>query len=267
MARRRYLLYVLAVAPALALGACYRPSVADGAYRCVDRSVDGGLQIGCPEGMQCAPCKYCVRQTTDAVAFCANLDAAPELTDASEAIDAPSGDAKIVSASACTLATEHQATEIAFCRAGWREPGVDKPVACNRSPGPDGYVVDGGAKCSIADNCASGWHVCSDDGDVLAHSNSDICTGAISTGFWATRAKLSTDGGCASGDRIGGCMRNLAGHLCDPGCSALNCAAACSVLATGGGGWECMLGSGEPSYQLVIRTDSTQPGGVICCKD
>jgi len=173
---------------------------------------------------------------------------------------------------------------IAACGGGWSEPGVRSTVAptCARAAGDDGTNPNG-VGCSVADLCATGWHVCADKEEVAAASPTG-CEGAVAPGtpnngvLFITRQRSTNNIVCedrasAMGNNdVFGCG-NL-GPTLDP---SKNCAPLNRALASQHDGscdfneaepplgpWRCGPSSLEESVHVV--KDGPDKGGVLCCR-
>ena len=165
--------------------------------------------------------------------------------------------------------------DIAACAGGFQVPGVLGPAAnspaCNRVSG-NSSVNPAGTGCSVADLCASGFHVCADAADVTARAKSKVCPSDVGTdpSFFATSQRMTADPVCTSDtsqqNNLAGCTNSLVwtqpagGKGCDPLNGILK-VSGCDVAPS----WEC-AGTGNDEGAVVTKTDSTA-GGVLCCRD
>lgn len=200
--------------------------------------------------------------------------------------------------------------DIAGCAGAWRIPGLhtDNPgiapacpglvtfdtltPACGRKGGDDG-PKPGGAGCNVADLCASGWHVCTSDAEVMSRSSTG-CKGATKAGdqalFFATRQSTNGCGVCANGTSTGpecdsdsctpGCLQTARTSNDFFGCGNFGTEATCGPLnrfsenlcsGLEGSPWSCNAATTADDNGLceaytAIKTGS-RFGGVLCCRD
>jgi hypothetical protein len=228
----------------LLLCGCYEPEIADRQYSC------RGTTNGCPDGLICDSCFYCVRpgHETDPLQ-CQSTGCAQARGGRS------SGDPGLPS--------------VAFCPAAWRVPGTSSASSlatpCNRVPGADGTA--GGVDCSIEDNCAPGSHVCRSDGELALKGLTSQQCASQSGGFWATRQPGGMNFDCVAvgSNNVLGC-----GDLGSPTtvCAVIDramTAADCSLT----GSWSCGTVGVDDRTEglLVVKSTATSGGGVLCCAD
>ena len=240
----------LALVIVAAVGACYSPALHDGQYACTDTN------RSCPAGLVCSRCSVCVTPTDAGVA-----DGCPGCAIGTRA----SGDQALFG--------------LAFCNAAWTVPGVTTPASmttpCNRQPGDDG-TNGAGTSCSVADNCAAGWHVCASDAETHAAGLSTSRCDSLDTqhAFWLTRQPATVDAikgaTCAASGAAGliGC-----GAL-DASVSTNSCTSLTRFLGNGVTGtcatvssnsWQCGTTPGMEAD--IVTKPSMSRGGVLCCRD
>jgi len=229
----------LAACALAALSACYSPTIEDGQYTCIDDN-------GCPEGFRC-DCKLCIRLSSPSqICFDGPCTASPSNSRAP---------------------VDPGLDEIAFCQAAWTLPGVKNPPSCEYVPGQSGNKIsDTKVPCSIADNCAPGWHVCNDDAEVAAKGlPSDKCSGMNSTnGFYVTRQAVKLMSNPVSCNDPGdtaviGCSSPLS-SMPSTDCSVLGYA----LSGCGFNSFNCTPGA---VASTLTRGNAMASGGVLCCKD
>jgi hypothetical protein len=244
----------------LLFAGCYAPSFIDGQYLCPDKH--------CPGGQICSPCGVCMNP------------------------DDPSTDG--VGCPGCALGDrslgDPRLAEVAFCDAAWRVPGISTDTSaslatpCDRSPGADGLsAVDDATTCSVEDACASGWHVCLDEQDVVDRgmTTSDCTSVDMQTGaFWATREAATEKNdappicGSSGTARIIGCGSLYSASLTPVTCSVLAryigeitgtaTVTAWDCMSKSDGIWQCGM-DGKEALSVIKTT--AQGGGVLCCRD
>jgi hypothetical protein len=165
--------------------------------------------------------------------------------------------------------------KIAACSGAWEEPGLvsfdSKVPQCDRRGGDDGDRTDGRG-CSVADLCASGWHVCESAAQVSSYASG--CADATAPFgntdvFFVTRQRGSLYSICDAANAQGtnnlyGCgnMGIAADKSCAPFTRMLR-DTECSFP------WQCAegpLGTSSNELGVVTKRGSTK-GGVLCCKD
>jgi hypothetical protein len=176
---------------------------------------------------------------------------------------------------------------LAFCSAAWQVPGVSATAApasmatpCARQPAALGRSASG-ASCSVEDNCAAGWHVCSGDSDVTAHGlTSELCDGFDNQrAFFTTREPamaVLTDQtrppacGPTGATRLVGCGSLLGRGT--TGCATLTRSLGIQVVlpaflcdASANIGWLC--GGTVFAEAVNVTKPRVDHGGVICCRD
>jgi hypothetical protein len=238
------------------VAACYAPSLKEGQYLCPDKQ--------CPSGQVCSACGVCAG--------------------AHEA--AHGGVACPGCAQGQRSAGDPGLPGVALCGAAWLVPGIAADAAdslatpCDRQPAGDGAsTVDHTTACTVEDNCAPGWHVCADEGELAARGWSrSLCEGVdLQAGsFWASRQPASVPnkdpGGatCGSGHaRIVGCGP-LSASRAPTGCSLLSrylgtlpSPSPFDCAAQSGGTWQC---GSEGKEALEVTKPRSDHGGVLCCR-
>jgi hypothetical protein len=171
---------------------------------------------------------------------------------------------------------------IAACAASWTVPGVvGKTKTCNGQSGNNFNITrNPTARCSVADACAPGWHVCASSSEVASRLRGGSCSDA-GQGFYVSQQSGGGCGMCAIGTRncsVGTCdsncmmNQNTRNDIFGCGSNGINPDASCSPLNKFGNdgcsslpnNWRCTAGFSEADN--VIKTN-TQGGGVLCCKD
>jgi hypothetical protein len=163
---------------------------------------------------------------------------------------------------------------IAGCAGAWEVPGLIKPAvtrpSCNLSAGNSG-INPAGAKCSAADLCALGWHVCEGPQEVARLSPSD-CESIVPPGvvaFFAVAGGATPEGTCTPGrpavNDLHGCGSGDIGQPEVEGCFPLDRRMAFHDCALSGV-WFC----GRDDQHLQEAALATKPapalGGVLCCR-
>lgn len=164
--------------------------------------------------------------------------------------------------------------DIAGCAGGFGQAGVigtpDLEPACNRMAG-DTSANPMGSRCSAADLCAQGWHVCRSGSDVAEHSPTG-CESCVSPGeprFFLVASGASSIGVCSpdpsEANDLHGC-----GGLGQPesdGCPPLTRRMGFADCMATKGIWSC--GSDHESLEEAAKVTKTKPalGGVLCCRD
>lgn len=164
---------------------------------------------------------------------------------------------------------------IAGCSGAWQVPGVSGASAtnpsCGHEAGNDGANALG-VGCSVADLCASGWHVCEDAIAVANRASGGVCdpdTG-LPGSIWITRQGQTGEGGGAAGlcgaqvvNNIVGC--GTLGAVPDGSCAPLNrnmrfddCAPA--------NGWDCGAMAEQWREAEIVTKALPDHGGVLCCR-
>jgi hypothetical protein len=142
---------------------------------------------------------------------------------------------------------------VALCLGQWDVPGLFGTVhsaACDLATGQN---------CSAVDNCAAGWHVCTDLDLMMKGFTPPLCS-SIASGMWVTAVRGDMNFNCSvmGDDNLFGCGAGGAlPGLClvvDKVWRAADC----------GGPWSCGDPAHEASY--VTKSDLTG-GGLICCHD
>jgi hypothetical protein len=165
---------------------------------------------------------------------------------------------------------------IAACAGGWDTPGLLSNAShvpqCGLQAGNDG-ANPSGQRCSAADLCAAGWHVCESASEVLMRGTS--CEDAVPPGvagmlFFVTRQRgdgqQCPDTNDTGTNNLYGCGNF--GSAPDSSCSPLtrmlhdsDCLAhppwACSEPHV----------TGSQKEYLLVTKGSDATGGVICCHD
>jgi hypothetical protein len=236
---------------AIVLGGCYSPHVVDGQYLC-----SAGT---CPDGQTCSRCGICVAQGDLSIAG----DGCPGCA------------AGVRSPGDFTLAG------LALCPASWTVPGVSATATaslstpCGRTVGAGGKGADGTA-CTVEDNCALGWHVCTDDADASKHGLSSSRCDSLDAqmSFWVTRqgaalVEASKSLKCGpTGTALVGCGA-LQSTSPLSGCSALtrtmgDVSASSTCASASNNVWQC----GSPGMEVLeVTKPLLTKGGVMCCRD
>lgn len=163
---------------------------------------------------------------------------------------------------------------IAGCSGAWTVPGVrsadSRAPQCARAAGNTG-TLSSGLGCSVADLCASGWHVC-EDGEDVRRSSPTECESAIfppHAAFFLTRAAASSYGLCAADPAFSNDLHGC-GNYGQPesgGCRPLNrrlsfvdCLASTTV-------WSCGDSDRHLAEAALVIKSSAALGGVLCCLD
>lgn len=217
---------------------CYAPRIPDEQYACA-------ADAECPDGQHCSKCGTCIAKSKDV----SNCRIENPCTNGAKA----------------RTSDDPQLPHVAFCPAAFQEPGVQTPARCKNAPGPDGTGADKTTRCSIADNCAAGWHVCNDAD--LAAAGLDRPTCASARGFYLSRqvglpggintasCGISGDSvafGCGGGNAVG---RATACNVLDRALvAAKDCEDAKDICITG------------TAAITITRPDASLAGGVLCCK-
>ncbi|MSP62684.1 MAG: hypothetical protein EXR72_20615 [Myxococcales bacterium] len=233
---------------AAALSACYNPKIGDGQYSCVSGSHEAD---NCPAGLSCSACGVCRNGGKE-------VDDRPAC---------PSG---------CTNNGGRRATgdpglpRVAFCPAAWSVAGIVSGDAAVKKCG--GKPDANGTGCTPADNCATGWHVCTGDKDALDHGLTVAACQSAPAGMYATghRGGLEIMG---PGMRAPSC--NSLGGIAEfvMGCGTLGTSVkSCSILQHAMGAMECTgvwsCGSGGMALAGdLVKKSGLELGGVICCQD
>ncbi len=170
-----------------------------------------------------------------------------------------------------TFKSETLYKDVAGCSGAWTVPGVlsgsSMTPACNRAAGNTGANPTG-IGCSVADLCAQGWDVCAGKNELGSKSPSG-CAADANNGLWIVREAMDTFatscglGGANQQNNVVGCGQGV-GSPTPGSCAPLNryfVIAECS----GTPGWDC--GSDPLAEALNVTKDSSQFGGVICCKE
>ncbi|QSQ19109.1 hypothetical protein JY651_27585 [Pyxidicoccus parkwayensis] len=145
----------------------------------------------------------------------------------------------------------------------------------------------------MADLCAVGWHVCTGDADVAAHSPTG-CDGATREGdkplFFATRQSTNGCGVCANGTSTGpecdgascseGCMQTAVTSNDFYGCGNFGTEGACGPLnrfsdelcsGLPDSPWSCDASTPADDNGLceayTVTKTGSKFGGVLCCRD
>lgn len=241
---------VLALYAALSVAGCYAPALHDGQYACTDGN------HSCPSGQVCSRCNVCV------------------------AAGDANGAAACPGCAAGTRSTGDQGLfALAFCNGAWTVPGVTSSASmatpCNRQPGDDG-TNGAGTACSVEDNCAPGWHVCTGDAEARAAGLSSARCDSLDAqhAFWLTRQPTSVD--VAKGP-----MCTASGSAGLIGCGALETSVTtsmCSALtrylgndltstcaSVSSNNWQC--GTTPGMEAASVTKPSMSRGGVLCCRD
>jgi len=175
---------------------------------------------------------------------------------------------------------------IAACSSSWSEPGVvGKAKVCGGLAGDD--FDTNPVRCSVADACAAGWHVCSTSADVASRLADGSCNDA-GQGFYVTQQTGGGCGVCATGSTPcapGTCssqcafdanMRNdlfgcgTSGATPDGSCAPLNKFGSNFCGALSSPTWECGPGNTNTNGFFeanVAVKNNNNGGGVLCCKD
>ncbi len=160
---------------------------------------------------------------------------------------------------------------IAACAGAWSTPGVVDalPPGCDRQAGDDGALASGEG-CNVSDLCATGWHVCRDQGDVHDHEGSAACEELASAdqALFLTRQRgdhntlMCAETGAESADNAFGCgSLGAAMTGCGPLDRRLALPSSCPELWFDCGANDTL--EGENVVRLVGSGDS----GVLCCAD
>jgi hypothetical protein len=166
--------------------------------------------------------------------------------------------------------------KIAACSGAWEDPGLvsggSRTPQCERRAGNDGDRDDGRG-CSVADLCASGWHVCTGAKEVAALGTT--CTDAVAPFdddddvFFVTRQRatglLCDDTGIGTNNLYGcGTIGTTADRSCAPFTNALRDSDCQSNFP-----WVCSfgpVGTSQEELNVVVKRSSSR-GGVLCCRD
>jgi hypothetical protein len=169
---------------------------------------------------------------------------------------------------------------IAACAGAWAEPGLasmaSRTPECDRRAGNDGDKDDGRG-CSVADLCASGWHVCETGKAVLAAAGPTGCADALAPFannqlvFFVSRQRavgLDCDDTTQTGaNNVYGCG-NFGSAADKASCAPFTHMlrdSDCQVEPP----WLCADGpvSTASTEYNVITKDTSSHGGALCCKD
>jgi hypothetical protein len=276
--RRRRLVKRLA-ALLLALLGCYAPSLKDGQFTCEKSSA-------CPNGFQCV-CGVCRKDGTSggacqdmAVSSDMKMSTSSDLStmmtqDLATPPDLRPATGGCSTGTRSTLDPGH--ANVAFCPAAWAVAGLNTTTPCNRVVGTNGK--SGGTNCTSEDNCAAGWHVCTDETEAGTKGLTKTdCMNAGAGVFFVTRQDGMPPSGASPGPPQ--CLGSMVGPVFGCGnwgspADANTCTLLQTVLINGMGGsdmcssktggvFSCGTVSG-PEYNDVVKTTRDTGGGVICC--
>jgi len=175
---------------------------------------------------------------------------------------------------------ESKYPNIAACAGAWAEPGLasmaSRTPQCDRRAGNDGDKDDGRG-CSVADLCASGWHVCETGKAVLAAAGLTGCADALAPFannqpvFFVSRQRavgLDCDDTTQTGaNNVYGCG-NIGSAADKASCAPFTHMlrdSDCQVEPP----WVCADGpvsTASTEYNVVTKETSAH-GGALCCKD
>jgi hypothetical protein len=175
---------------------------------------------------------------------------------------------------------ESKYPNIAACAGAWAEPGLasmaSRTPQCDRRAGNDGDKSDGRG-CSVADLCASGWHVCETGKAVLVAAGPTGCADALAPFannqpvFFVSRQRavgLDCDNTTQTGaNNVYGCG-NIGSAADKASCAPFTHMlrdSDCQVQAP----WVCADGpvsTASTEYNVVTK-ESSSHGGALCCKD
>jgi hypothetical protein len=274
----------------LLVAGCYSPDVRDAQFTCATSTT-------CPSGFDCV-CGVCrPTGTTGCPDFATVDDLSVAMTDDLAGVDAARladggsdlatlPDLRSTSTDMTTLpgcssgprdGKDIGKPDIALCNAAWRVAGIASTATpCSRVV--DATGKNGATDCAVEDSCATGWHVCLDEADVMSHGiNASDCTNLANAGaFWLTRqgggpppspgppvcmsGVTQTVFGCGQIIQVGGAptctLFNRA--LLNPPDSTDDCSTSTS------GAFLCGTSGMEAA---TIYKPMRANGGVICCKD
>ena len=168
---------------------------------------------------------------------------------------------------------------IAACNGAWQTPGLiadnTRVPTCNRQSGNTGNIRDGNG-CTVADVCASGWHVCESAAEVNALAVD--CTAALApfgntSVFFVTRQRaFSVNGGapmCSVTNTVG--SNNL--HGCgtfgiteDQSCAPFPLQAQ-EQQCLANSPWSCGEQTNDATEADDVMKNSSVGGGALCCRD
>ena len=163
---------------------------------------------------------------------------------------------------------------IAGCAGGFGHPGVVEPTGpkpmCGLMAG-DSSADPWGSKCSAADLCSAGWHVCQDGVDVSNHSPTgcESCVLGNEPRFFLVASGASPTGICTSNpgatNDLHGCggLGQPESAQCSPLARRMGFA---DCLATGNV-WLCGLAEQSMREAAVVTKSGPTQGGVLCCRD
>ena len=164
---------------------------------------------------------------------------------------------------------------IAGCSGGWEVAGLVGPATrepqCQRQAGNDIASPDlAQVRCSVADLCAAGWHVC-ESAEEIRRSSPTECESAVPFGhvaFFVTRTRSTPFGLCLPDPTLANDLHGC-GNFGAPesgGCQPLD--RRLSFVECGrSAAWKCGDEQNHLDEANLVTKIGASEGGVLCCRD